>query len=61
MKNNVFHITILGEPFTLTMQELRWILTREAFDMYFKVRFQKGNINFGRGSLCTAEFLEELN
>jgi hypothetical protein len=56
-----YSISIVGQVFSFTLFELKWILTREAYDLYFHTYRQGGKITFGEGSLCTIEFLELLD
>jgi len=60
METRKYPITVMGETYHWTLRELKWYLTREAYDMYFKVHFQRGQIQFGVGSLCTLAFMEEF-
>lgn len=59
-KERKYPINILGDVYELTLAELRWILTREAYDLYFQVHYQKGTITFGEGALCSDSFLEDM-
>jgi hypothetical protein len=57
--DRTYTITIFGEVQELTMMELRTFLTREAYDLYFEVKYQGGTVTFDRGALCSAELMEE--
>lgn len=55
-----YKIVLLGETCWFTLFELKWILTREAYDLYFRTLRQGGLVSFGTGAMCTDEFFQQL-